>query len=475
MVNTHKKFPAELKNNTYYAADGSDIRDATEEEIVKYRLAASHKRRKPEIRVSSEKSVSSTAVAKEVKSRVDITPKRDTTRRREESPRNRDGQYTSKFKEDGKGIRTASRDSRRDREEMRENLARSGGEKRRGENTGENLPTERSEKAGGDNEVIDEDKRDRREMSEIRRRIEERKAAKTSVISHPDVGRVEKVAVTTTKSLDKEPRELTVGPKKVDEKPARPARVPRKTSTHHKESSRADAAQRESAMQWASTTASETEIVSTNAAKQGPSRSKSMITENYQPTEGDVAESIAIQDFIASQYPPVEGVVSSTVRLGRALVSGALRRKVDDPKMFETVVNIKECKVILQSTRKKSKVPVSAAPPNSTESERDMDESGSVQLSQFPTDVGVHIGLPEGEIELELRDATREPYARTSMEAEGTDAPRCPGIVSTPVLTLSEGVQQTRLTGPPDEGAQETPVETTESPTVQPALGVNPA
>jgi len=123
MVNTHKKFPTELKNNTYYAADGSDIRDATEEEIVKYRLAASHKRRKPEIGVSSEKSVSSTAVAKEVKSKVDITSKRDTTRHREEFPRNRDRQGTSKIEEDGKGIRTASRDSRRDREEMRESLA----------------------------------------------------------------------------------------------------------------------------------------------------------------------------------------------------------------------------------------------------------------------------------------------------------------------------------------------------------------
>jgi len=48
MVNTHTKFPIDLKNNTYYAADGSDIRDATKEEIEKYRLAASHKRRKPE-------------------------------------------------------------------------------------------------------------------------------------------------------------------------------------------------------------------------------------------------------------------------------------------------------------------------------------------------------------------------------------------------------------------------------------------
>jgi len=109
------------------------------------------------------------------------------------------------------------------------------------------------------------------------------------------------------------------------------------------------------------------------------------------------------------------------------------------------------------------------------ESEMDMDESGSVQLSQSATDVRVHIGLPEGEIELELREATREPDAGITMEAEYTDVPRCPGIVSTPVLMSSEGVQQTPRTGPSDEETQKTPVGTTESFTVQRALVTNPA
>jgi len=49
MVNTHKKFPVDAKHNTYYAADGSDIRDATREEIEKYSLAALHKRKKPDL------------------------------------------------------------------------------------------------------------------------------------------------------------------------------------------------------------------------------------------------------------------------------------------------------------------------------------------------------------------------------------------------------------------------------------------
>jgi len=35
MVNTHGKFPGDAKHNAYYAADGSDVRDATKEEVKK--------------------------------------------------------------------------------------------------------------------------------------------------------------------------------------------------------------------------------------------------------------------------------------------------------------------------------------------------------------------------------------------------------------------------------------------------------
>jgi len=33
MVNTHAKFPNDVRHNTYYAADKSNLRDATEEEV----------------------------------------------------------------------------------------------------------------------------------------------------------------------------------------------------------------------------------------------------------------------------------------------------------------------------------------------------------------------------------------------------------------------------------------------------------
>jgi len=113
----------------------------------------------------------------------------------------------------------------------------------------------------------------------------------------------------------------------------------------------------------------------------------------------EAEDSLAVQDFVAAQYPPVEEVVSSTIRLGRALVSGALGMRTDDPIFFETAVKLPEYVVVLQSTRKKAKTPVSAAPPNSIDSEVDGNESGNVLLSKSVTDMGVCIELPEGAIE----------------------------------------------------------------------------
>jgi len=472
MVNAHKKFPVDIKNNTYYAADGSDLREATEEEIEKYRLAALHKRRKPEVGASSEMSVSATAVSKEEKDKADQTPKRDATRHREESPRNHSRHDVSKSKDDGKGGRTASRDSRKDRDGLRDTRVRSDGEKRRSEKTLDTRRPDRDEKAGGDNEEVDEDERDRHKMAEIRHRIEERKAAKASTIGRADATGVEMSASITTVSLDKKPRKASVESKKADEKPAKPARVSKKTSTHQKDSTTADVAQRENAMKWASTTASATEIVAPNAIKQGSTLLKKKCADKRQQKRGETAESFAIQEFIAAQYPHLEKVVSTTVRLGLALVSGALGRKIDDPKMFETVVNLTDCDVVLQSTRKKSKVPVSAAPPNSMESEMDVDES--VQLSQSATDIGVHIGLPEGETELDYQRPTGEVDTVRPMDAEDTDVPRCSEAASTPVLIPLAGTHSALCAGPTNAEAQKTPVEPIMSSMAECTRGTNP-
>jgi len=55
MVNTLKKFPTDVKHNTHYEADSTDLRDATKKKIDKYHLAASHKRRKPAVDAAHDK------------------------------------------------------------------------------------------------------------------------------------------------------------------------------------------------------------------------------------------------------------------------------------------------------------------------------------------------------------------------------------------------------------------------------------
>jgi len=85
--------------------------------------------------------------------------------------------------------------------------------------------------------------------------------------------------------------------------------------------------------------------------------------------------------------------VSSTVRLGKAFVSGALGRRTDDTKWFDAAANITECSVRLLTTNKKAKAPVSVPPSNSIDSEMDRGESSDAHLSQSVTDLDVQTEL----------------------------------------------------------------------------------
>jgi len=117
------------------------------------------------------------------------------------------------------------------------------------------------------------------------------------------------------------------------------------------------------------------------------------------PTEDK--RNLDTQDYIASQYPTVDEGVSSTVRLGRSLVSGAMGRRTDDPKMFEIAVELMNCSVSLRTMKEKAKIAVSKPPPNSIDSEVEEDEVCDARLSQSTTDTGVHIELPEGNAEID--------------------------------------------------------------------------
>jgi len=53
MVNVHEKYPDGAVNKVAYSTDGSNVRDATEEEKVRYRDANKHRRKKVDEKSSS--------------------------------------------------------------------------------------------------------------------------------------------------------------------------------------------------------------------------------------------------------------------------------------------------------------------------------------------------------------------------------------------------------------------------------------
>jgi len=64
MVNVHEKYPEGAVNGAVYSTDGSNARDATEEEKVRYRNADKHGRKEgDEKSVASEPSQNNNAVS----------------------------------------------------------------------------------------------------------------------------------------------------------------------------------------------------------------------------------------------------------------------------------------------------------------------------------------------------------------------------------------------------------------------------
>jgi len=138
--------------------------------------------------------------------------------------------------------------------------------------------------------------------------------------------------------------------------------VPKKPATVKQDvtvvkSNTAGAVQREAARRWAASEISDTEPVTQSTVSKSSNRLKGAKKASDKVPEAVVedAQSLEIPEFVASQYPPIDEGVSSMVRLGRALVSGALGRRNDDPKLFGAAIYIVEFSVRLQTTKKKGK------------------------------------------------------------------------------------------------------------------------
>jgi len=406
MVNTHGKFPVDARHNTYYEANGSDLRDATEEEIEKYKLAAAHKRRKPES--SCDKSESATVVHDARKSednrasntgedwqRGHLSRDSDTERRRREKESKRDRD------------RTSSRGSKRGRDDDTQDRSRETAMRKSGtERSIGGQSAERDKNGQSNPDDVDEDERDRRKLAEIMPRMEKRKLTRASEVVQgaltEKVKPASRVDTNATKSKCKGGNTVKGDVKET----VKTAEISEKTSGIRRDATDANTTQRDAAMQWASGEASNTNVVtqSTIGKNSVRQRGTKKANDKLSAIAMEDLQSLQAQNFIAGGYPPVEEGVSSTVRLGRALVSGALGRRTDDPKIFGVAVNLIKCSVKLQTTHNKAKTPVSAAPPNSIDSEAkggaaSNETTCDVQLSQSATDLGTQIELPGEDVE----------------------------------------------------------------------------
>jgi len=219
---------------------------------------------------------------------------------------------------------------------------------------------------------IDENERDRRNLEDIQRRMEARKAARDS-----------ESARTAQVEADKSPRNshattgvvTTIGAsikKNVAEKTTASRRTRTKIGCVADESASADVGQREAARQWTEEDTSNEAPLTQRSDGKGSTRSRTVPQKvSDKQTDAPIEDqgNLYAQEYIALQYSAAEGGVSSTERLGRSFVSGAMGRRTDDPKMFETSVELIDCSVPFRTTKEKAQVEVSNPPPNSIDSE----------------------------------------------------------------------------------------------------------
>jgi len=225
-----------------------------------------------------------------------------------------------------------------------------------------------------------------------------------------------------------------------------PRRSSAKTGRTPDEPMSADDGQREAARRWAQEGSTTTSDVTQRIADRGLTRPKALFKKGNNKQQSVLTEdkgNLDAQKYIASQYPPVEESVSSTVRLWRLFVSGAMGRQNDDPKMFEMAVELVDCSVPSRTTDEKAEMPVSDPPPNSIDSEIEEDEASDARLSQSTTDTGVHIELPEGNTETNEQGVDETSRKDASLCADdATGEPVAPGSVAMPVLLKVVGARR---------------------------------
>jgi len=361
MVNVHEKFPVGASNKSAYKTDGSDVRDATPEEMIRYRDANKHRSKKVDEKLSSsEPTLGSTVLSTEA------LPKARPVSARPEQ-----------IESDSSSVSRAT--AHRARERMIDSSRK--GEDRDISGKREICGSERREKVAETVGEIDLEEADRRNMAEIQGRIEALKAARDLEIAHTTISELMTTGNGASTVLHKPPRKESKREKPVGKEKMVSSRGAKKLP----------AIQTVTEAVFQLPTSEAIADMGTYAAPVTKrTRSTNHATGERRP---DVALSTlkfgAMDETRPCNTEQTKDI--SGVELGIALVASALGKVVPRASSVNVTTDMADCYVEMSSTRKKSKTPVSGAPPNSVESDVDRDDIESeIRLSRSD----VHIKIP---------------------------------------------------------------------------------
>jgi len=457
MVIVHGKYTDNAINNTAYRTDGSDVRDATAEEKLRYLDANKHKRKKATSAVSSvEPSTSETTGDDGAPAKSHPVSSRGEQNVRD--PSSGDCGRSDSRSEKGRG--------RTDKHDERGSPGKSS-DRGSARKTGSHNFDRRTKVTEVD-EGIDNEEADQRMMIEIRDRIEARKIARDLKIARATIEQIK--ASKNKKDTDKKAGARR-GSKKFIASQSATGVIPTEPVVS------VGAVTRKSTPEPTVTKGTAVMVV--------PVRGRGSNQPATEVREDGALSTLKFSSIVGDGLRVAEPTGDrKETALGIAFVATALERRVPRVTQTHDVVGLADCYVELPSLRRKAQKPVSVAPRNSIDSDEAGrgDTAGELRLSHsdihigFPGDVcgpienvefecqpaDVTVGRPSDEISVYAGEGAPDPEkaaearpvaviaesdgvavlgiatSGVAASAEMTDAAATTGAIATPVCELSD-------------------------------------
>jgi len=418
LVNTHKLYPVSIKHNATYLPLKSDLRAATVEEILKYKDANKHGRKRAAESTSTGQ-VSASGTATEPEGLAGTSGEREV--RREKSDAKPAGEKGGK-RDSERAIKV------REPKELREDAGREAA---------------RIAKETADEKDAAEDEADHQEYLVLQNKMEARRLAREIKVAHDTLAslRAEQKG-TSAKSGD--------AAEASDEGEKTKGGIASTSAGGNKKPRASRPPWRASVGDPGTTTANE----ATTKAQGGKQPDKAAVLKKA----ADKPVAKRPKSTIEAPRKATTTVRSSdedsrTEALGPALVAGALGRKLGDVRTAMMLKGITECRVELLTTRQKAKLPLPAVPHNSA-------ESNSVADGSYVDDARLSLSATDLHVQVELPGDARETVAEIVSPRMGDEENRGgqtnvePRRVSLVTVAIPVCGRPTRETDPTNEGIQ---------------------